>query len=124
MLNTIKAIVHTILIKSGVRTVDHSIKYNRKEVPKSHGFRKFFTTQLVNSKVNPEIREMLLGHKIGLASCYYKPTISKEERRKRYGESMLKDLMLLQNATHQNLKHVRPYTIDFVIERNKKRGRI
>lgn len=85
VLNTIKAIVHTILIKSGVRTVDHSIKYNRKEVPKSHGFRKFFTTQLVNSKVNPEIREMLLGHKIGLASCYYKPTISKEERRKRYG---------------------------------------
>ena len=84
MLNTIKAIVHTILIKSGVRTVDHSIKYNRKEVPKSHGFRKFFTTQFVNSKVNPEIREMLLGHKIGLASCYYKPTISKEERRKRY----------------------------------------
>jgi predicted ATP-dependent Lon-type protease len=29
---------------------------------------------LVDSKLNPEIREMLLGHKIGLASCYYKPT--------------------------------------------------
>ena len=40
----------------------------------SHGFRKFFTTQLVNSNVNPEIREMLLGHKIGLASAYYRPT--------------------------------------------------
>ena len=40
----------------------------------SHGFRKFFTTQVVNSRVNPEIREMLLGHKIGLASCYYRPT--------------------------------------------------
>jgi len=37
-------------------------------------FRKFFTTQLANSKINPEIREMLLGHKIGLTSCYYKPT--------------------------------------------------
>ena len=24
--------------------------------------------------MNPEIREMLLGHKIGLASAYYKPT--------------------------------------------------
>jgi integrase len=46
----------------------------RKEVPIAHGFRKFFTTQLVNSKLNPEIREMLLGHKIGLASCYYRPT--------------------------------------------------
>jgi hypothetical protein len=39
-----------------------------------HGFRKFFTTQLINSNLNPEIREMLLGHKIGLASAYYRPT--------------------------------------------------
>jgi integrase len=45
-----------------------------KKVPNAHGFRKFFTTQLVNSDVNPEIREMLLGHKIGLASAYYRPT--------------------------------------------------
>src|SRR6476469_8382779 len=45
-----------------------------KEVARSQGFRKFFATQLINSKVNPEIREMLLGHKIGLASCYYRPT--------------------------------------------------
>jgi integrase len=46
----------------------------RKDVPIAHGFRKFFTTQLVNSKINPEIREMLLGHTIGLAAAYYKPT--------------------------------------------------
>jgi integrase len=51
--------------KCGIRTP---------EVVLSHGFRKFFTTQLVKSKINPEIREMLLGHKIGLASCYYRPT--------------------------------------------------
>ena len=31
-------------------------------------------SQAVKSKMNPEIREMLLGHKIGLASAYYKPT--------------------------------------------------
>ncbi|HJU79668.1 MAG TPA: hypothetical protein VJ599_08920 [Nitrososphaeraceae archaeon] len=31
--------------------------------------------QFVDSKLNPEIREMLLGHKIGLASAYYKPTV-------------------------------------------------
>ena len=41
---------------------------------RAHGFRKFFTTQLVNSKFNPEIREMLLGHNIGLASSHYRPT--------------------------------------------------
>jgi integrase len=46
----------------------------RKDVAVCHGFRKFFTKQLVNSKLNPEIREMLMGHKIGLASVYYKPT--------------------------------------------------
>jgi integrase len=46
----------------------------RSQVALTHGFRKFFTTQLINSKVNPQIREMLLGHKIGLASCYYRPT--------------------------------------------------
>lgn len=75
-LSTIKVILHNILVKSGVKTVDHT-RYNRKDVPESHGFRKFFTTQVVNAEVNPEIREMLLGHKIGLASCYYRPTQEK-----------------------------------------------
>jgi hypothetical protein len=32
-------------------------------------------TQAVNAKINPEIREMLLGHRIGIASAYYRPTI-------------------------------------------------
>jgi integrase len=61
-----------LAIKCGIRKNGH--KYTRQEVMIAHGFRKFFTTQLVKSKVNPEIREMLLGHKIGLASCYYRPT--------------------------------------------------
>ncbi len=69
-----ESIVGIILLKARLRTLDHISKSKRKELPKCHGFRKFFTTQAVNSKVNPEIREMLLGHKIGLASCYYKPT--------------------------------------------------
>jgi integrase/recombinase XerD len=47
------------------------------QVPNAHGFRKFFTTQLVNSEVYAEIRELLLGHKIGLASAYYRPTEQK-----------------------------------------------
>jgi integrase len=47
-----------------------------KDVALAHGFRKFFTTQVTNLKINPEIREMLLGHKIGLASSYYRPTES------------------------------------------------
>jgi integrase len=47
---------------------------DKKNISVVHGFRKFFTTQCIKSKVNPEIREMLLGHKIGLAGSYYRPT--------------------------------------------------
>ena len=60
--------------KSGIRKRG-SNKSSHQDIMIAHGFRKFFTTQLVNSKINPEIREMLLGHKIGLRSCYYKPSI-------------------------------------------------
>ena len=73
--STIVNLLHHCIVKAGLKTVNHS--YSGKErhaVPLAHGFRKFFTTQLVNSRINPEIREMLLGHKIGLASAYYKPT--------------------------------------------------
>jgi len=62
---TIRWKIVDIAKRAGVRS---------KEVKGCHGFRKFYTTQLINSKVNPEIREMLLGHDIGLASCYYRPT--------------------------------------------------
>ena len=62
------------LVNSGVRTVDPVNPGGYKDVQRLHGFRKFFTKQLVDSKVGPEIREMLLGHNIGLAGAYYKPT--------------------------------------------------
>lgn len=61
----IKYKIDDLLRRLGLRT---------KEVAVTHGFRKFFTTQCVNARINPEIREMLLGHKIGLASAYYRPT--------------------------------------------------
>lgn len=70
----VKGMLGVCINNSGVREIDHVNKYKRKEISRLHGFRKFFTTQLVNSKVNPEIREMLLGHKIGLAGVYYKPS--------------------------------------------------
>ena len=62
------------LVNSGVRTVDPVNPGGYKDVQRLHGFRKFFTKQVVDSKVGPEIREMLLGHNIGLAGAYYKPT--------------------------------------------------
>jgi integrase len=81
----------------------------RKEVPIAHGFRKFFTTQLVNSKVNPEIREMLLGHKIGLASCYYRPT----------EEEMLNEYMKAVNNLTINEENRLRKRVDELSERNK-----
>ena len=84
--HTLGCIVDIVLQKAGLRTVDHTTSSNRKEVAKSHGFRKFFTTQAVNVQVNPEIREMLLGNKIGLASCYYRPT--QEEMLKEYSKAI------------------------------------
>jgi integrase len=68
------AILQDGIDNCGLRTIDHKNPYKRKQIPIFHGFRKFYTKQLVDSKLNPEIREMLLGHKIGLASAYYKPT--------------------------------------------------
>jgi integrase len=70
------------------RLIDMSMRLGMRnnQVPIAHGFRKLFTTQLINSKVNSEIREMLLGHKIGLASAYYRPTV--EEMYEEYSKAI------------------------------------
>ena len=40
----------------------------------AHGFRKFFNTQLVTARINPVIKELLMGHlHVGLESSYYRP---------------------------------------------------
>jgi integrase len=85
-ISTIGNLLDVILLKAGIRSIDHTSQFNRKEVARAHGFRRFFTTQLINSKVNSEIREMLLGHKIGLASCYYRPT--QEDMLKEYEKAI------------------------------------
>lgn len=71
---SLKTMLQNCLSNTGLRDLDHVNPRKRKEISIFHGFHKFFTKQLVDSKLNPEIREMLLGHKIGLASAYYKPT--------------------------------------------------
>ena len=37
------------------------------------GFRKFFDTQLIYADVKPAIKEMFMGHSIGLDDHYFKP---------------------------------------------------
>jgi len=78
ILNTLKNILHKRLLKIGLverhSSTEEYQHQRRNNVPMSHGFRKFWMNQAVKSKLNPEIREMLLGHKIGIASSYYRPT--------------------------------------------------
>ena len=77
-LNTLGFLIRELLIAAGIQTVEHltETKTNgrlRKEVKTSHGFRKFATTNMIRAKINPEAREMLLGHSIGLSDSYYRP---------------------------------------------------
>jgi integrase len=77
-LNTLSALIRELLMIAGIRSVEHLTENKtagrlRKEVKASHGFRKFATTNMIRSKVNPEAREMLLGHSIGLSDSYYRP---------------------------------------------------
>ena len=61
---SLRVTLQNCISNTGLRVVDHENPHKRKQIPVMHGFRKFFTKQLVDSKLNPEIREMLLGHKI------------------------------------------------------------
>jgi len=106
--NTIGNLLDTILLKAGIKTIDHISKFNRKEVARAHGLRKFATTQLINSKVNSEIREMVLGHTIGLASCYYRPT--QEEMLLEYSKAI--DSLTINEENRLKLKLERSIQIE------------
>jgi hypothetical protein len=64
--------LRNILIKTGLRIItpitdsDTVWKRQRKEVSANHSCRKFTHTVMTNAKINTEIREMPLGHSIGL----------------------------------------------------------
>jgi hypothetical protein len=95
---SLRVTLQKCISNSGLREIDHENPHRRKQIPVMHGFRKFYTKQLVDSKLNPEIREMLLGHKIGLASAYYKPT--EQEMLNEY----LKAVPLLTVSNEERLK--------------------
>lgn len=68
----VSTVIRNVLVKAGLRKLGQP-KSTRNERPIIHAFRKFATTQFVHSSLNPEIREMLLGHSIGLTGVYYRP---------------------------------------------------
>jgi integrase len=77
--NGIQTLLKGILVKAGLRVVlrETEIQFKRgmmrKEVALTIGFRKFYNTNLVRAKVNPLIREIILGHKTGLDDNYFRP---------------------------------------------------
>ena len=80
-LDTLSFLIRELLIASGIQKVEHLTEIKttgrqRKEVMTSHGFRKFVTTNMIRAKVNPEAREMLLGHSRGLSNSYYRPDVN------------------------------------------------
>lgn len=72
-------LIRELIIVAGIRSVERLTDRETtsgklsKEVKASCGFRKFVTTNIVGAKVNPEAREMLIGHSIGLSDSYYRP---------------------------------------------------
>jgi site-specific recombinase XerD len=72
---SLRSILQFHIDRTGVREIGSiDNRFKRKEVSLLHGMRKFFTKQLMDSKVDKAIVELLLGHDIGLTGKYYRPT--------------------------------------------------
>lgn len=81
-LRALEWLISQTIQKSGLRTVERLTEIPnehgkiRKNVRLTSGFRKFFDTQLIYADVKPAIKEMLMGHSIGLDDHYFKPSES------------------------------------------------
>jgi integrase len=70
------SIIQDMLEQAGVTKIELSIegkRQYRKVVARTIGFRKLVNTTMVRCKVDPLIKEMLLGHHTGLEENYYRP---------------------------------------------------
>ena len=73
--------------QAGVENTRPSLASYKKDVSLSTGFRKRFNTELANAEgdVNPLIKELLMGHHVGLEENYYRPEEQKLESEYRKG---------------------------------------
>jgi integrase len=62
--------IHALWRRAGLRAAGS----RRHEVQAVHGFRKFFATRMENAGVGRLVVETLMGHRVGVASNYYKPS--------------------------------------------------
>lgn len=91
---TIEFTISSILKRSGVNT--------KKEVARSHGFRKFCITQMIKAKVDYSTREYLVGHRVsrGLDVNYDRTT--EEDRLQEYLKAI--DLLTINPENRLRLK--------------------
>jgi integrase len=57
-----------------LRDIARRSNVRSKQVPIAHGFRKFFTTQLIKSNLKTEARLRLEGHSTGITDHYWRPS--------------------------------------------------
>lgn len=67
-------LIDVLLVDTGIRDGKSHDKYKRKELMRAHAFRKYVNTAMIQAGVKPVVKEMLLGHKVGLENAYYRPT--------------------------------------------------
>ncbi len=76
-IGALSIMMDTLLHKTELRTINYmteNSKYKRYPKATFHAFRKYFNTCLVNADVNVTIKEMLMGHSVGLDDSYFRPT--------------------------------------------------
>lgn len=97
-LNSVISLLNRVLLDAGVQ-VEGDIKYRRRKVARFHSFRKHFNTCLAKAGVKPALKEVLMGHYIGLESSYLRPT--EDESLTEY----LKAVDLLTVSEEKHLRH-------------------
>jgi site-specific recombinase XerD len=97
-LNSIISLLNRVLLDAGVQ-IEGDTKYRRRKVARFHSFRKHFNTCLAKAGVKPALKEVLMGHYIGLESSYLRPT--EDELMTEY----LKAVDLLTISEEKHLRH-------------------
>jgi hypothetical protein len=77
--SNISYLLQQVLERAGIITITprqegRNPTLDRKETPRSHGFRKMVNTIMIHAHVELVVRKMLLNHNIGLDASYYRPS--------------------------------------------------
>src|SRR2546425_3742910 len=81
-------------------TETNRVGVRRNKVQGNHGLRKFAITQMGRSKMDSEIREMLVGHKLGIKALYLK--YGEEDRLNEYLKAV--DLLTINEENRLKIK--------------------